>query len=191
MEDWQLIDQIKAGDGKAFEALFDRFQVRVYNACLGFVFNRDDAQDLTQEVFMEVFKSIDRFEGRASLGTWIHRIAVTKSLELIRSRSRKKRAGQLLSLIGLQQAGWDVRADEIDHPGFSLENKERARHLYAAIERLPEQQRIAFTLSKIEGRSYEEVGEIMQLSIGSIESLLFRAKKGLQKKLEIFYRQDQ
>jgi RNA polymerase sigma factor (sigma-70 family) len=190
MEDSQLIDRIKAGDGQSFETLVDRFQGRVYNACLGFVFNRDDAQDLTQEVFIEVYKSIASFEGRASLGTWIHRIAVTKSLELIRSRSRKKRAGQLLSLIGLQQAGWDVRADEIDHPGFSLENKERARHLYSAINGLPEQQRIAFTLHKIEGRPYEEVAEIMGLSISSIESLLFRAKKGLQKKLEIFYKED-
>lgn len=191
MEDWALVERVRAGDAAAFEVIVDRFQGRVYNACLGFVFNSDDAQDLSQEVFMEVFRSIDSFEGRAALGTWIHRIAVTKSLELLRSRNRKKRAGQLLSIFGLQQAGWDARASELDHPGIALENKERARHLYAAIASLPEQQKIAFTLCKIEGRSYEEASEIMQMSIPSIESLLFRAKKGLQKKLEDFYRQDQ
>jgi RNA polymerase sigma factor (sigma-70 family) len=190
MEELDLVDRVKAGQQKAFEILVDRFQGRVYNACLGFLFNREDAEDLTQEVFLEVHRSIHTFEGRAALGTWIHRIAMTKSLELIRSRGRKKRAGQLLSLFGLQQAGWDPRADALDHPGIRLENQERARHLYAAIGSLPEQQRVAFTLAKIEGRSYEEVAEIMALSIPSIESLLFRAKKGLQKKLEHFYRED-
>lgn len=190
MEDGALIDAVKAGDQKAFGLLVDRYELRVFNACLGFVFNRDDAQDLAQEVFIEIFRSIHTFEGRSALGTWIHRIAVTKSLELIRSRGRKKRAAQLLSLIGLQQAGWDARADEVDHPGIRLENKERARHLYAAIDSLPEQQRIAFTLSKIDGRSYEEIAAIMETTIPSIESLLFRAKKALQKKLTHFYQQD-
>ena len=190
MEESGLIDAVKAGDKLAFGRLVDRYERSVFNACLGFAFNREDAQDLAQEVFLEVFRSIHHFEGRSALGTWIHRIAVTKSLELIRSRSRKKRAGQLLSLIGLQQAGWDPRADEVDHPGIRLENKERARHLYAAIDSLPEQQRIAFTLSKIDGRSYEEVAAIMETSIPSVESLLFRAKRGLQKKLTQFYQQD-
>lgn len=190
MEEQELIDGVKAGNAQAFEVLVERYQGRVYNACLGFLFNKEDAEDLSQEVFVEIHRSIHGFEGRSALGTWIHRIAMSKSLELIRSRARKKRAGQLLSLLGLQQAGWDPRAADIDHPGIRLENKERARHLYAAIDGLPEQQRIAFTLAKIEGRSYEEVSEIMSASIPSVESLLFRARKGLQKKLEAYYHQD-
>jgi RNA polymerase sigma factor (sigma-70 family) len=188
MEDSEWVQRLRNGDPKAYSRFVDQFQGRVYNTCIGFVFNREDAEDLAQEVFVEVFRSIANFEERSSLATWVYRIAVTKSLELLRSRTRKKRAGQLLSLFGLQQSGFDVRGHAIDHPGIRLENQERAKHLYAAIDSLPENQRIAFVLHKIDGHSYEAVAEIMELSGPSVESLLFRAKKNLQKKLENYYR---
>lgn len=188
MEEALWIAALRKREQAAYARLVERYQSRIYNVCLGFVFHREEAEDLCQEVFVEVYRSIEQFEGRASIGTWMHRIAVTKSLEAIRARGRKKRAAQLLSLIGLKEAGIEPQAYALDHPGIQLENQERARHLYAAIDHLPENQRVAFTLAKVEGRSYEEVAEIMQVSIPSVESLLFRARRTLQALLENFYR---
>ena len=102
MEERAWIEELQKGSPKAFERLVDAFQKRVFNTCLNFVFDQSDAEDLTQEVFVEVFRSIRGFEERSSLATWIYRISVSKSLELIRSRKRKKRAGVLLSIFGMQ-----------------------------------------------------------------------------------------
>lgn len=190
MEDQELIDKLRSGDRRAYEALVDAFQAKVYNTCLNFVFDQSDAEDLAQEVFVEVFRSIGAFEQRSSLSTWIYRISVTKSLELIRSRKRQKRAAVLLSIFGLQQAGWDTRAPHTDHPGVRLENKERAERLHLALQSLPENQRIAFTLHKLEAQSYEEIALVMGVSLSSVESLIFRARKNLQKSLENFYKTD-
>ncbi|MEM7037033.1 MAG: sigma-70 family RNA polymerase sigma factor [Bacteroidota bacterium] len=191
MEEQSRIAQLKQGDQAAFRALVDQFQDRIYNTCLGFVYNAEDAEDLAQEVFMEVFRSIHKFKGEAKLSTWMHRIAVTKSLELIRSRNRKKRAGKVLSLFGLKATGQEPKAMAYDHPGVQLENKERSAVLFGAIQKLAENQRIAFTLHKVDAKSYQEVAEIMGVSLSSVESLMFRAKRNLRKKLEKYYREDQ
>lgn len=190
LEAQDFIQKLKSGDEESFGILVDRFQTRVYNTCLGFVFKQEDAEDLTQEVFLEVYRSIHNFEARAQLSTWIYRISVTKSLEFLRTWKRKKRAGKLLSLIGLQASGFDLKGDRLDHPGIRIENQELAKRLYGAIDSLPENQRTAFTLCKIDGRSYEEVAEIMQMSISSIESLLFRSRKNLKANLEKFYSEE-
>lgn len=190
MEDGAFIDLLCRGDARAYEQLVDRYQGRVYNTCLNFVFQQEEAEDLVQEVFVEVFRSIGTFERRSSLTTWIYRIAVSKSLELLRHKKRKKRAGQLLSIFGLQEAGWDAKGPEIDHPGIQLENKERAARLHQALGQLPDNQRIAFTLHKLEAQSYEEVATTMEMSLSSVESLIFRARKNLQKSLEKYYRMD-
>jgi RNA polymerase sigma factor (sigma-70 family) len=190
MEEREFIAQLRGGDARAFDRLVTAYQSRVFNTCLGFVFAREEAEDLTQEVFVEVYRSIAGFEERSSLSTWIYRIAVTKSLESIRHHKRKKRAGVLLSIFGLQQAGWDARAPAIDHPGVRMENQERAQHLHRALQKLPENQRIAFTLHNLDAQSYEEVASVMGISISSVESLMFRARKNLQKTLEKFYKSD-
>ncbi|MFN8394251.1 MAG: sigma-70 family RNA polymerase sigma factor [Bacteroidia bacterium] len=190
MEDTLFIERLRKGDSMAYSRLVQQFQARVFNTCLNFVFDRTEAEDLTQEVFLEVYRSIGAFEERSSLSTWIYRISVTKSLELIRSKSRKKRAGMLLSIFGLQEKGWDVRGHVVDHPGFQLENQERAQRLHAALHSLPENQRVAFTMHKLDGHRYEEVAEIMGISLASVESLIFRARKNLQKTLEKFYQDE-
>ena len=184
----QLIEALKTGSEKAFRTLVDDFQEKVLNTCLGFLPNQQDAEDLTQEVFVEVFRSVGKFREEAKLSTWIYRIAVTKSLEKIRSRKRQKRVAFFQSLIGLEDNKAKAVEDKFNHPGVQLENKERAKVLFEKIGQLPENQRIAFTLHKVEGLSHKEVCEIMELSISSIESLLFRAKKNLKKHLHDYYK---
>jgi RNA polymerase sigma factor (sigma-70 family) len=183
LQEPELIAALNAGDAAAYRWIVTLYHARVYQTCLGFVCNVEDAEDLAQEVFVEAYRSIGSFRGDAKVATWLYRIAVSKSLELLRYRKRKKRAGQLLSLLGMQQAGLEPRADHFDHPGFSLERKEQARLLMAAVEALPEQQRIAFTLHKIEERSYQETAEIMALTESAVDSLIFRARANLKKRL--------
>lgn len=190
MDETQIIPQLKEGNETAFKNLVDTFQEKVLNTCLGFVLNRHDAEDIVQDVFLEVFRSINNFRGDSKLSTWIYRITTTKCLEHIRAKKREKRKSFFQSLIGMHENADRIKAFDYDHPGVLLENKERSKTLFAAIEKLPENQRVAFTLHKIEGLSYQEITAIMETSLSSVESLMFRAKKNLQKTLGDYYKKN-
>ncbi len=183
------IDDLRSGSEAAFAAVVDGFQEMVLNTCLGFVPRREDAEDLTQEVFVEVYRTVSRFRGDAKLSTWVYRIAVNKSLEWIRYTKRQKRRAFFQSILGADNDRALEVAGAIDHPGIGMENQQRAEVLYQAIDKLPENQRVAFTLHKVEGLSHQEISAIMELSISSIESLIHRAKKKLQKLLHHYYYQ--
>ncbi|MEX2602917.1 MAG: RNA polymerase sigma factor [Gracilimonas sp.] len=187
-----MIERLTEGDEAAFKELVNEHKDRVYNTCLGFLRNPQDAEDTAQEVFMQVFDSIGEFREESTLSTWIYRITVTKSLELIRYRKRQKRAGFFKALNNIFSEP-DETEDESDymHPGIRLENKERAEILFREIERLPERQRVAYTLQKVEDLSYQEVAEVMEVSIPAVESLLHRAKLNLQKQLYSYYQQNE
>ena len=185
MNDSQLISDLQSGAQSAFRELVAAYQDRVYNTCLGLLQNEEDAEECAQDVFIEVYRSVDSFRGESKLSTWIYRIATTKSLEVIRKRKRLKRFAFLKSITGDQ--GDDVQVAGFDHPGVLLEQKENAQALFQAIGQLPESQRVAFTLHKVEGLPYQEICEVMELSLSSVESLMFRAKKNLQKQLKDYY----
>jgi RNA polymerase sigma-70 factor (ECF subfamily) len=161
----------------------------VYNTALGIVQNSEDAEDVTQEVFIQVYRSIDQFKGDARLSTWIYRITTTKALDHIRSRRRKKRFAFITSLFGPND---ELVHDPVDfqHPGVALDRKEQAALLFRMIEQLPENQKVAFTLHKTEDLSYQEIAEVMKLSVSAVESLLFRARQNLRKLLEKHYQQN-
>lgn len=181
-----LIRELRNGEEKAFRELVEVYQNKVFNTCVSFVKNPDDADDLSQEVFIEVYNSIDKFREESKLSTWIYRIAVNKSLEYIRKMKRKKR---FRFLSGGGDRDKLVKAEELDfnHPGILIENKEKAAILFQAVEKLPENQRIAFTLHKLEDLSYEQIAEVMNKSISSVESLMHRARINLRKKLIHYY----
>jgi RNA polymerase sigma-70 factor (ECF subfamily) len=187
----EFIEQLKTQTRAAYSKLLDDFQQKVFTTCISFVPNTEDAEDITQEVFFEVFNSISNFKGQAKLSTWIYRITTNKCLEFIRKRNTKKRFAFLQSITGP-----DFEIDktnyftEMNHPGIILENKEKNETLFLAINNLPDAQRLVFTLNKIDGKSYQEVSDITEKSLSSVESLLFRAKKNLQKALENFYKND-
>ncbi|WP_258105559.1 RNA polymerase sigma factor [Marinoscillum sp. MHG1-6] len=169
---------------KEFKEIVLTYQDRVYNTCLGFLKNQEDAEDVAQEVFIQVFKSYDFFLGKSETGTWIYRIAVNKCLELLRKLKAGKRSGIMMSLDGHEQI------TSFFHPGVELENQENARALFQAIDELPENQKVAFTLSKIEGLTTEEISKVIDKSTSSVESLLHRAKEGLRNLLRNYYERE-
>ena len=182
---------MKEGNIVAYKELVAQFTGQIYNTALGLLQNQEDAEDISQEVFIEIYQSVSQFTGRSKMSTWIYRITVSKSLELIRSRNRKKRTGILFSLFGKEDHFMVTNTSPFYHPGVKLENKERAAVLFQAIEKLPFNQRTAFTLHKLENLSYAELAEIMGVSVSSVESLMFRAKQNLRKLLGNYYDQNE
>ena len=159
-----------------------------YNTAIGILQNTEDAEDIAQEVFIQVYHSVAQFKGDSKVSTWLYRITVTKSLDFLRSKKRKKRFAFVQSLFGAESKEPLVEQASFVHPGGQLEKKETAAILLKAIDKLPENQKTAFTLHKVEGLSYQEVAEVMEASLSSVESLLFRAKSNLQSYLKDYYK---
>jgi RNA polymerase sigma factor (sigma-70 family) len=189
LNELDLIQQLREGDEQAFKSLVTNYQDLVFNTALGIVQNSEDAEDVAQEVFIQVYRSIDQFKGDARLSTWIYRITTTKALDHIRSRKRKKRFAFITSLFGPND---ELIHEPVDfqHPGVALDRKEQAALLFQMIAQLPENQKVAFTLHKTEELSYQEIANVMQLSVSAVESLLFRARQNLRKLLEKYYQQN-
>ena len=183
MTEQELLFALRNGEEPAFKELVTRFQDKVFNTALGLLQHHNDAEEIAQEVFIQVHRSINQFKGDSLLSTWIYRITVTKSLDLLRSRKRKKRFGLISGLFGddnkpVHEPG------EFDHPGVQQERKEDVAILFKMIGQLPENQRTAFILNKVEELSYREIAAILKLSEPAVDSLLQRAKQNLRKKLK-------
>ncbi|QIA06782.1 RNA polymerase sigma factor [Draconibacterium halophilum] len=189
MSDIEIIEQLKQGSEAAFKKLVDMHQKLVVNTCYGLVQNREDAEDIAQDVFVEVYRKIDKFRADAKLSTWLYRIAVNRSLNHIRNNKKHRWfQGFENEVAEKNRELLQARTADSDEPEYDFENKQRAIILKEAINSLPQNQKVAFTLSKYEDLSYQEIAEVMNLSVPSVESLLFRAKKGLQKKLYKCYK---
>ncbi|MFZ4634343.1 MAG: RNA polymerase sigma factor [Saprospiraceae bacterium] len=182
-DEQQLVSALQQGDEAAFRALVELHSTRVLNTCMSLVPDLHEAQDLTQEVFVEVFRSIERFRFDASLSTWIYRITCNKALEHLRRRNRLKRRAFFQRLVGLDDPAGQQIADPVNHPGIALEDKERAELLYRHLDRLPEQQKSALLLHKVEGLTHQEISDVLQVSVSAVESLIHRAKKKLRASL--------
>lgn len=185
----EFIENLRSGNQAAFSLLIDDYQQKVFHTCISFVPNKEDAEDIAQEVFLEVYKSIGKFKGNSKLSTWIYKICTNKCLEFIRKKNAKKRLVFIQRILGneipLDKTNFFT---EFNHPGILLEHKERSETIYLAINTLPESQKTVFTLAKLDGKTYQEIVEITGKSMSSVESIMFRAKKNLQKKLANFYK---
>jgi RNA polymerase sigma-70 factor (ECF subfamily) len=165
-------------DAKAFKELMDEHQQVVFNAALNMVNNQADAEDITQDVFAVAFLSFHKFKGHASVRTWLYRIAVNKCIDFLRKKERQKKWSQLGNIFGIPNNSHETT--EFVHPGTQAENREKAKILYRGIGNLPLRQRTAFILCETENLSYKQISEVMNLTVASVESLLFRAKKNLR-----------
>jgi RNA polymerase sigma-70 factor (ECF subfamily) len=189
MTDKDLVKKIKNNDRHAFKELVENHQKLVMNTCKGFLHNEDDAHDVSQEVFIEAYRSVKKFRGDSKITTWLYRIAVNKSLNFIRDNRKHRRLSDIDIMTGKNEKHISTHLNP-NLPDTEIENRERSRVLYSAIDELPTNQREAFILNKYENLNYKEISEIMNKSISSIESLLFRAKKNLQVKLYNYYKEN-
>jgi RNA polymerase sigma-70 factor (ECF subfamily) len=166
-----------------FEEIYKQFSRLVFNLALQYVQNTEDAEEITQDVFLTVHKSLKLFQQNSEIHTWIYRIAINKSLDFIKAKNRKKRFAFITSLFHDDGNELKNLGHNFNHPGILLEQKEALESLFQHINALPDNQKTALILSKLEQKSQKEVGEIMKLSTKAVESLLQRAKTNLAKKI--------
>ena len=167
-----------------FRAVYDDYKQLVYNLALNYVQNDEDAQDITQEVFVKIYQHYQKHDpGKASLKTWIYRITINHCLDFTRSKKSKKRFGFITTLFHPETNEPVTETAHFNHPGIVAEDKEKLQQLLLCINELPENQKTALILVKIEDRTQKEAAEIMNTSVKAVESLLQRAKQILAKKL--------
>lgn len=175
MSDEQLIKEITSGNHAAFKSLMEKYQLQVFRTVTGFVHTKEDAEEVTQDIFIRVYQSLSSFQHDSEFSTWLYRITVNMCLNFLR-RNRKNRLLQSLEAI------FTLNSEE-KTPLEELESAERDRHIRMAIDSLPEKQRMAFILSRYEEMPQKKIAAVMNRTEGAVEQLLQRAKENLKKKL--------
>ena len=178
-----MLQRLKSGDKLAFNELVLQYKSNVINTCYRFLLDKEDAEDISQDVFVEVYLSMQSFRGESKISTWIYRITVTKCLDEIKRRNRKKRISSIGKLLHLDDvANWIAGGKQ---PDADLEAADTFSAINKTLNQLPDNQRVAFTLSKIDGFTNQEIAEIMKTTTIAVESLIYRAKKKVTADLNI------
>lgn len=177
----KLLYRLRAGDKRAFEDLVSRYEKTVYRLCYRFFYNEQDAMDATQEVFLKVYRAIERFEGRSSLKTWIYRITANTCITLA-EKHKKEKDGLLQTIIHW----WNDR-DQVTPEEEVIEKLQRKinrRMVSNKIAVLPENYRVPVILKDIEGLSIERIAEILKVPQGTVKSRLSRGRRLLHEALQ-------
>jgi RNA polymerase sigma-70 factor (ECF subfamily) len=184
MTENEIIRLILQGDKDKFRMLVEQYQQMVFRTCMGFLHNKDDADDLTQDVFIQAFQSLRGFKREAAFSTWIYRIAVNASLNKVR-KSSKNFILQRLDSIFPSEKGKEISLPVTDgeNPENILIGHEHIEWVRKMLDSLPEKQRTAFVLSKYDDMSQKKIAEIMNTTEGAVEALMQRARKNLREKL--------
>lgn len=192
LADQALVEKVKAGDYEFFTALVDRYEGKVYRLAMRMLRNPEDAEDALQETFLQVYRGINKFEGRSTFSTWLFRLATNVCLMKIRSRGIDP--PKLLPLEDyipqhdedkhLQIQEWPERPEEI------LLNKESREKMLEAMDTLSPEYRAVFILRDIEGFTSTETGEALGISVAAVKSRLHRARLHLREKLTVYFRKD-
>jgi RNA polymerase sigma-70 factor (ECF subfamily) len=159
--------------------IYQLYGSMVYNLALQYTQNVEDAEEVTQDVFLIIHEKLETFRGESSLKTWIYRLSINKSLDYIKAKKSKKR-WSFFSSNRVDALTVEIPDQSFNHPGIELEQKESMAHLFKLINQLSENQKTVIILLKVEGMTMEEVGEILELSYKAVESLFQRAKKNLK-----------
>ena len=185
--DHELVQRVQAGDSAAFRALFDKYHRRAFAVAMGVVKNEDDALDAVQVAFVKVHKNIHKFEGSSSFYTWLYRIVMNVSIDHVRRTSRRKNLDfDERALHEESQVAGDgalVPSVTNANPGKAALRRELGTAIQAALQELPEHHRAVIVLREIEGMSYEEMAQTLDVPKGTVMSRLFHARKKMQASL--------
>jgi len=185
MEENRLVEQSKQGDEEAFGVLVNKYKTKVFNLAYSFTRNRENADDLAQEVFIKVFYALEKFKFQSGFGTWLYRIAVNHFKDYLRKHAKERHLS--IDALGREPSLSD---DEIKKKERAQEAADRKKLLYESLQSLPEKHQVILTLRDIQGHSYEEIAGILKLSAGTVDSRLHRARKMLRKKIAPFLSQE-
>jgi RNA polymerase sigma-70 factor (ECF subfamily) len=180
--DLELVKRCQDGDSDAFRILVERYQQRATRLAFRYVKRLDDAQDIAQDAFIRVFKSIKEFRNESQFYTWFYRILVNLALDHLRRNKNQASEFQDGVLLRSQSAA-EVQLKKTN-PREELWKKQRRKAIVESIDSLPPDQRTTVILREIDGLSYEEIAQVTKVPIGTVMSRLFYARRKLQDKLK-------
>lgn len=185
LTDLDLVDLVRTGDTNAFRAIIEKYQGRVFAIVFGMVRNREDSLDITQDTFIKAYNGLAGFRRESSFRTWLFRIAMNLSIDLLRHRIRV-RSGEYNDAVDMDEhAPIALSPDHLKrNPGKDLERQQLYTRIMEAMQKLPPDHRQVILLREIEGLSYKEIAETMDIPEGTVMSRLFYARKRLQSMLE-------
>lgn len=184
--DEELVLKSQKGDVHAFEELVERYHGKIYGLTYNMTSNREDAEDLTQEVFVKAFEALPKFRGKSSFYTWLYRIAVNKTINYRKKRNRKR-------ALSLDQFDQDIKTDDVYHElttkGSPLRNmslSELQIKLNEALQNLSEKHRTVVVMHDMQGIPHDEIAKVVGASVGTVRSRLFYARRQMQAELSEF-----
>ena len=191
MNDLEIISLILDGNHHKFRLLVEKHQSMVFRTCMGFLHNKDDADDLTQDIFIQAYQSLQSFKGEASFSTWIYRITVNAALNRVRKNSGNPILQKIDSFFhSTNEIKALISVSDAENPETILIREEHSKWVRNALDSLPENQRTAIILSKYDELSQKEIAEIMKTTEGAVEALIQRAKANLRIKLSSSYKKN-
>ena len=186
-QDAGLVVETLAGNQASFQLLVERYQDRIFSLARHYTRNAVDVEDLVQETFLKAFSRLDTFQRQSSFFTWLYRIAVNTILDGIKRRSRSPVKAvedpEAIGAIGAGEASGHSGSTRISGPSAGMEREEIARITRAILEEMPEIFRAVLVMREFEDLSYQEMAEVLQISIGTVESRLFRARARFKERL--------
>lgn len=179
MTDEQLVQQYQSGEHSSFDELVRRYQHKIFRVCCRLLSSPYDADDAAQEVFVKAYHALNRFKADARFSTWLYKIAVNHSFNMLRSHRRKQRLKFFSELS--QDDFYRVHQinDDEQHPQQRMERLEQTQRVQKALMNLKEEQRTVIILHRYQELSYQEIADVLGISVSSVESRLFRAKQKL------------
>lgn len=179
-EDRVMVELVLAGDNTAYRGLVEKYQERVYAMVYGMLRNREDARDVTQDAFVKAFRNLKGFRLESSFYTWIYRIAMNVAIDLTRKRKRREAGGLDEGMAARDEQGQVHEMHHADSPRKVVERKQLYGQIMDAMEQLPADQRQVILLRELEGMSYREISDVMEIPEGTVMSRLYYARKKLQ-----------
>ncbi|MCB9663485.1 MAG: sigma-70 family RNA polymerase sigma factor [Alphaproteobacteria bacterium] len=183
LTDAALVERVRDGDATAYRGLVEKYQTRVYHVIYGMVRNREDALDLSQETFVKAYRNLHGFRADSRFYTWLYRIAMNVAIDFTRRRARAPVSGLDEAVAARDADGTIAAVHHEGSPRKALERKELHGAILDAVEALPEQQRQIILLREVEGLSYKEIAEVLDVPEGTVMSRLYYARKKLQAEL--------
>lgn len=181
--DLEMVRAVLEGDATAYRELVEKYQNRVYGMVYGMLRNREDARDIAQEAFVKAYRNLGSFRMDSSFYTWLYRIAMNLAIDHTRKRKRQATTGFDDAIAARDEDGGIAEVHHGDNPGRQLERKQLYAQIMDALEKLPEDQKQVILLRELEGLSYKEIADVMDIPEGTVMSRLFYARKKLQKML--------
>ncbi len=191
MDEEKIIAGLKNNDEHTFRLFVEQYKDMVVNVCYGFVHDRDEALDISQEVFIKVYESVKDFRGDSKLSTWLYRIAVNKSLNALRKRKREDFFNRFGEMNLLNRPNHRIKIEPAPNEADTkLERETGKKIIHNLIRLLPGKQKAVFILFFKQKFSYKEISEILNISINEVGVLINRAKKKMQRLIKDKFQND-